>query len=210
MQKSSNIGTCLKYLHMHKILALAQNVGGLSKYRRQMYSANVCVKCGVKCWRQMFASNVGVKCWQIFEIYAANVGVQSMRSCKICAPHNIRYIQDGRWNLCAYQKYMRQMYASIRKLAPKLLLFGLGRISNFWLLPSLAEELSFRWCCLSFMWSSRDLSTQAAQLIWVASLPYCTGCCTSTTCQNICVLSYHFTSNSYMITKAVQIQLQHF
>jgi hypothetical protein len=50
-----NIGTCLKYLHMHKILALAQNVGGLSKYRRQMYAANVCVKC----LRQMFASNVG-------------------------------------------------------------------------------------------------------------------------------------------------------
>ncbi len=59
-KKSSNIGTCLKYSHMHKILALAQNVGGLSKYRRQMYAANVCVKC----LRQMFASNVGVKCWR--------------------------------------------------------------------------------------------------------------------------------------------------
>ena len=54
-KKLSNIGTCLKYLHMHKILALAQNVGGLSKYRRQMYAANVCVKC----WRQMLVSNVG-------------------------------------------------------------------------------------------------------------------------------------------------------
>ena len=53
-KKSSNIGTCLKYLHMHKILALAQYVGGLSKYMRQMYAANV----GVKCWRQMLASNV--------------------------------------------------------------------------------------------------------------------------------------------------------
>jgi hypothetical protein len=35
-----NIGTCLKYLHMHKILALAQNVGGFQnvggKYMRQM------------------------------------------------------------------------------------------------------------------------------------------------------------------------------
>ena len=40
---------------MHKILALAQNVGGLSKYRRQMYAANVCVKS----LRQMLASNVG-------------------------------------------------------------------------------------------------------------------------------------------------------
>ena len=37
-----DIGTCLKYLHMHKILALAQNVGWLSKYRRQMYAPNVC------------------------------------------------------------------------------------------------------------------------------------------------------------------------
>ena len=82
---------------MHKILALA-TVGGLSKYRRQMYAANVCVKClhqmfasnvCVKCWRQMFASNVCVKCWRISEIYAANVGVQSMRNCEITAPHNI-------------------------------------------------------------------------------------------------------------------------
>ncbi len=39
---------------MHKILALAQNVGGLSKYMRQMYAANV----GVKCWCQMLAANV--------------------------------------------------------------------------------------------------------------------------------------------------------
>jgi hypothetical protein len=31
-----NIGACLKYSHMHKILALAQNVGGLPKYRRQI------------------------------------------------------------------------------------------------------------------------------------------------------------------------------
>jgi hypothetical protein len=45
---------------MHKILALAQNVGRFSKYRRRMYAANV----GVKCWRQMLASNVGGKCWR--------------------------------------------------------------------------------------------------------------------------------------------------
>jgi hypothetical protein len=31
-----NIGVCLKYLHMHKILALAENVGGFPKYRRQI------------------------------------------------------------------------------------------------------------------------------------------------------------------------------
>ena len=84
---------------MHKILALAQNVGGLSKYRRQMYAANV----WGKCLRQMLASNVGVKCWRTFEIYAANVAVQSMRNCEITAPHNIRQKQGGRRNLRAYQ-----------------------------------------------------------------------------------------------------------
>ncbi len=88
--------------------------------------------------------------------------------------------------ICA--KAMRPSEKSVPKLCV-CLLFGLGRISNCWLLPSLVEELSFRWCCLSFMWSSSDLKTQAAQLIWAASLPYCTGCCTGTTCQNICALS---------------------
>jgi hypothetical protein len=53
-----NIGTCLKYSHMYKILALAQNVGGFPKYRREMYVANV----GGKCWQQMYAANVCGKC----------------------------------------------------------------------------------------------------------------------------------------------------
>jgi hypothetical protein len=52
-----NIGTCLKFLHMHKILALAQNVGRLSKYRQQMYAENVCGKY----MQQMYAANVGGK-----------------------------------------------------------------------------------------------------------------------------------------------------
>ncbi len=33
------------------------------------------------------------------------------------------------------------------------------------------------------------ICSQTAQLIWAASLPYCTGCCTDTTCQNIRALS---------------------
>ncbi len=33
------------------------------------------------------------------------------------------------------------------------------------------------------------ICSQIAQLIWAASLPYCTGCCTRTTCQNIRALS---------------------
>jgi hypothetical protein len=77
---------------MLKISALAQNVGGLSKYRLQMYAANV----GGKYRRQMYAANVGGKCMQISEICAANVGVQSMRNCEITAPHNIRQKQGGR------------------------------------------------------------------------------------------------------------------
>ncbi len=53
-----------------------------------------------------------------------------------------------------FAAYKRCMHPQM--LAPKLLLFGLGRISNFWLLLSLAEELSFRWCCLSSMQSSSE------------------------------------------------------
>jgi hypothetical protein len=67
-KKSPNIGACLKYLHMHKILALAQNIG--DKGMRQMYEANVGVNVGVKCWRQMYADfrNICSKCWR--PIYA--------------------------------------------------------------------------------------------------------------------------------------------
>jgi hypothetical protein len=91
--------------------------------------------------------------------------------------------------LCVHQKIGAQTLVC--------LLFGLGRISNFWLLPSLDKELLFRWCCLSFMWSSSDLSTQAAKLIWAASLPYCTGCCTGRTCQNICALSKYLRAHIF-------------
>ncbi len=56
LQKSSNIGTCLKYSHMYKILALAQNIGG--ECMRQMFAANV----GGKCMWQMLVANVRGKC----------------------------------------------------------------------------------------------------------------------------------------------------
>ncbi len=51
-----NIGTCLKYLHMHKILALAQKCRRTFKIK----AANVCREC----MRQMYAENVGGKCWR--------------------------------------------------------------------------------------------------------------------------------------------------
>ncbi len=129
----------------------------------------------------MFASNVGGFPKYMWQMLASNLcGVV-----KHVRLHNIRYIQDGRWNLCAYQNICAKCMRPSENWCPNSYYLG----SNFWLLPSLAKELSFRWCCLSFMWSSSDLSTQDAQLIWAASLPYCTGCCTGTTCQNICVLS---------------------
>ncbi len=55
----------------------------------------------------------------------------------------------------AYKRCMRP-----QMLASKLLLFGLSRISNFWLLLSPAEELSLRWCCLSSMQSSSGVCSQ--------------------------------------------------
>ncbi len=83
---------------MHKILALAQNVGGLSKYRRQMYAANV----RVKCLRQMLASNVGVKCW--CQMLALNVGG---------FPKYMRQMLAS--NLCGVVKYMRHIIYDIYK-----------------------------------------------------------------------------------------------
>ncbi len=92
-KKSSNIDTCLKYLHMHKILVLAQNVGGLSKYRRQMYAANVC---GFpKYMRQMLASNLcGIVKLLGYIIYDRNKA-----DVEISAPIKI-YAQ----NVCVHQK----------------------------------------------------------------------------------------------------------
>ncbi len=91
------------------------------------------------------------------------------------------------------------------------------------------------WARQNLQLLTSDLKAQAALLLWAASLPYCTGCCTGTTCQNFRGLSdflrapkfslfpmenpkiylgfqvsYHCTENLYMITTAVQIQLQHF
>jgi hypothetical protein len=41
------------------------------------------------------------------------------------------------------------------------------------------------------------LVTQAAQLISAASLPYCTGCCTGITCQNICAWSKYLRAHIF-------------
>ncbi len=92
-------------------------------------------------------------------------------------------------NICAYLKYLRisKIYAphsnkadveksahiknicAHQKIGAQTLTIWARQNLYFWLLPSLAAELSFRWCCLSSMQSSSDVSTQAAQLIWAAS-----------------------------------------
>ncbi len=41
------------------------------------------------------------------------------------------------------------------------------------------------------------LEHSSCQLIWVVSLPYCTGCCTGTTCQNICALSKYLRAHIF-------------
>ncbi len=81
LQKSSIIGTCLKYSHIHKILASPQKVSACSEYMRfpKMYafSQNICI-----CSKYM----------RMFKIYAhiQNICTQAVRNCKIAAPHNIR------------------------------------------------------------------------------------------------------------------------
>ena len=107
-------------------------------------------------------------------------------------------------------------------------------ISNFWLLLSLAEELSFRWCCLSSMQSSSGdlLSDRPAcmggvsavlnRLLYRHDLPKYSRPVQMFAAANIStfflgkiknltrlisVLQYHFHSSSYIITKAVRIQL---
>ncbi len=77
---------------MHKILALAQNVGAFSKYRwmSKMQAANV----GGKCRQQIQAANIGGKYKR--QIQAANIGGKAVRNCKITAPHDIRQKQGGR------------------------------------------------------------------------------------------------------------------
>ncbi len=70
----------------------------------------------------------------------------------------------------AYERCMRP-----RMYAPKLLLFGLGRISNFWLLSvwlksSRSDDVASPPCSPQV-----GICSQTAQLIWAASLPYCTG-----------------------------------
>ncbi len=156
-----------KYLRISKISASNQNI--CAHVKISAHIQNICLHLKYLLTSKIFAPHL-----------------KYLRISKIYAPH-LKYLRLTIYDSnkaaveisAPYEEYMR----------PKLLLFGLGRISNFWLLPSLAEELSFRWCCLSSMQSSSEICTQAAQLIWVASLPYCTGCCTGTTCQNIRVLS---------------------
>ncbi len=85
---------------------------------RQMYASNV----GVKCWRQMLALNVGGFPKYMWQMLASNLcGIVKL----------LRHIIYDRNKVDVEISAPIKMYASIRKFASKLLLFGLGRISNF-------------------------------------------------------------------------------
>ena len=114
-KKSSNIGTCLKYLHMHEIMALAQ------KCRRtfKIYAANVCGKC----MRQIYAANVGGKHRQ------QNIGGKCRRqmlAAKLCGIVKLlRHIIYDR------NKADVEISTPIKKYAPKLCVQTL-RLLTFW------------------------------------------------------------------------------
>ncbi len=120
-----------------------------------------------------------MKCSRPWNVRAHDIRAypKYLRIHKIFAPHQecsrLIIYDSNKADVEIFTAYKRCMRPQM--LAPKLLLFGLGRISNFWLLLSLAEELSFRWCCLSSMQSSSGICSQTTQLICAASLPYCTG-----------------------------------
>ena len=133
-----------------------------------MYAANVCVKC----WRQMLASNVCVKCWRISKIYAANVGVQSMRNCEITAPHNIRQKQGGRWNLCAYQNICAKCMRPSENWRPSSAsAYYLGSAESLtsdffqvWLKSSRSGDVASRSCSPQVTWALRPPSLYGRRL----------------------------------------------
>ncbi len=133
MHTSWNICLHVKYLHTSKIFAP-------KKYSRPW---NVCA-------HEMLRP---MKCSPPQDIRAYS---KYLRIHKIYAPHQecsgLIIYDSNKAAVEIFAAYKRCMHPQM--YAPKLLLFGLGRISNFWLLLSLAKELSFRWCCLSSMQSS--------------------------------------------------------
>ena len=165
---------------MHKILALAQNIGGLSKYRRQMYAANV----GVKCWRQMLASNVCGFPKYMRQRLASNL-------CRIVKL--LRHIIYDR------NKADVEISVPIQNICVKCMRPSENWRPNSYYLGSAESPTSdfskSGWRALVQVMLPllhvvlKWLEHSGRQLIWAASLPYCTGCCTGMTCQNICALS---------------------
>jgi hypothetical protein len=99
-----------------------------------------------------------------------------LRIHKISAPHQ----ECSRLIIYDSNKAAVEIFAANKRcmrpqmLASKLLLFGLSRISNFWLLLRPAEDLSLRWCCLSSMQSSSGnlLSDRPAYMGGVSAVLY--------------------------------------
>ena len=106
-------------------------------------------------------------------------------------------------NYCAYQKIRHPSYAPIRKLGAQTL-----RLLTIWARQNLQLLTSSKsgWRALVQVMSplvhvdlkwSEDSGRPA---LWAASLPYCTGCCNGTTCQNICALSKYLRAYIFTIS----------
>ncbi len=145
---------------MHEISASHENCGGCLKFRRKT-QAEVCCgkllrKIGAELLRKNAAENFCGKllrkiaaenfCGKLLRKTSADIQnscawqytIELRRTLK--SPRLVKFLRQK--NYCA-----SKISAPVKIHAEKsgaFLLFGLGRISNCWLPPSLAEELSFR------------------------------------------------------------------
>ncbi len=118
-----------------------------------------------------------------------------MRNCKICAP-SIWYIQDGRWNLCAYQKYMRPS----KNRRPNSYYLGSAEspTSDFfqvWLQSSRSGDVVSPPCSPQVIWAPRPPSLYGRRLSrTVAAVVPARLAKISASCQNICgrIYFHHF------------------
>ncbi len=179
----------LKYPRISKISAHAQNI--CAHLEISVHIQNICSHLKYLRICKIYAPHL--KYLRISKIYVPHL--KYLRISKIYAPHHIRQQQGGRWNLCAYEEYMRpsEIGAQTLTIWARQNLQLLTSSKSGW--RALAQVmLSLLHAVLK--WSLHP--GRPAYCIWVASLPYCTSCCTGTTCQNICVLSKYLRPHIFL------------
>jgi hypothetical protein len=127
----------------HENFAAAQNLGG--KVRGQTSVENFCGKLRQKTYAEKFCGKLGrsVKSMHHTICDRTKADVEISAPGKIFAPAKLSRLSKP----LRLPKVRRKSSVPIKSWAEKscaFLLFGLGRISNCLLPPSLAEELSFR------------------------------------------------------------------